>query len=57
MWHRIGAFRTMLTQFNPVYRSYRNQSSVLQNKTNNWFLYETQHWTEMGEASMMMFYY
>ena len=28
--------------------SYRNQSFVLQSKTNDWFLNERQSWTEMG---------
>lgn len=28
------------------------QPSVLQNKTNGWLLYETQHWTEMGSCQV-----
>ena len=28
--------------------SYRNQSIILQSKINDWFLYDTQHWAEMG---------
>ena len=30
------------------YVSYRNQSFVLQCKSNDWFLYVMQHWIEMG---------
>ena len=37
-----------LTNFSPVLCSYRNQSFFLQSKTNDWFLYETQHWVEMS---------
>ena len=33
---------------------YRNQSFDLLCKTNNWFLCELQHWTEMGSASYLI---
>ena len=30
--------------------SYKNEPFVLQSKADDWFLYETQHSTEMGEV-------
>ena len=33
--------------------SYRNQLFVLQSKTNGSFLYETQHWAEMGQLKYL----
>ena len=36
--------------------SYRNQSFDLQCKSNDWFLYRTQHWAEMGKKSSLHFW-
>ena len=45
-------FKKHITQANPfqanVVFSYRNQSLVVQSNPNDWFLYEMQHWAEMG---------
>ena len=36
--------------------SYRKQSFDLHSKSNNWFLYEMQHWAEVGLVRMMNLY-
>ena len=43
--------KVTLIYFRPLMYLYRNQSFDLQRKSNVWFLYEMQHWTEMGKVS------
>ena len=42
--------KVTLIYFRPLMYFYRNQSFDLQRKSNVWFLYEMQHWTEMGKV-------
>ena len=38
----------LLTHFSPVLRFIKKAVIVLNWKTNDWFLYEAQHWIEIG---------
>ena len=44
--------RDLLKPYQPIlaqcFISHRNQSFDLQRKSNEWFLYEIQHWVDMG---------
>ena len=48
-WLRISFKNISFTHSAHCFISYRNQPFVLLCKSNNWFLYEMQHWDEMGE--------
>ena len=43
-----GGVDLRLIHFSLVLHSHRNQSNDLQCKSSDWFLYEMQHWAEMG---------
>ena len=39
----------LMETFSQCCISYRNQSICLLRKLNDWFLYDTQYWTEIGQ--------
>ena len=45
----IASLLLYFTHFSPVWQFIQKPVIFLQSKTNDWFLYETQQWVEMGQ--------